>query len=362
MKKLIFLTIVSFSLFSASAQWNNGYHIYNTTAGSVGIGTSTPIGTLQIKAPSVFDGSTRLYLTNNATEYGRTNLILTGRIQNGNDAWSFGTNARNSIVFAQNQGTTVGEEGVQQYSIQLEGTSNSLGFLSATNGNVPNMTLRQGGNVGIGTTTPTYRFEVNTTSGSEQSSLGIERVSAISTTPLMPTTRLVYNWYESPKAAINFHRGGGDQDGFISFSTSHTGTLVERMRIFRDGNVGIGTTDAGNYKLAVEGKIGAREVKVTLASWADYVFNKDYNLMSLANLETFIKKNNHLPNIPSAQEVKENGGIDLGEMNAKLLEKIEELTLYVIELKKENDAIREEVKKLSSQRQEVRQQITTIKP
>jgi Phage T4 tail fibre len=203
------------------------------------------------------------------------------------------------------------------------------------------------GNVGVGTTTPAYKFEVNTSAGSEQSSLGIEKVNPGTDNPgLMPTTRLVYNWYATPKASINFHRGGGDQDGFMSFSTSATGTLVERMRIFRDGNVGIGTTDPGPFKLAVEGKIGAREVKVTLSAWADYVFNKEYKLMNLSELEAFIKKNNHLPNIPSAQEVKENGGIELGEMNAKLLEKVEELTLYVIELKKENEEIKKTLKNL----------------
>ncbi len=82
--------------------------------------------------------------------------------------------------------------------------------------------------------------------------------------------------------------------------------------------------------------------------------------MSLADLEAFIKKNNHLPNIPSAQEVKEKEGIELGEMNAKLLEKIEELTLHLIEMnkelqniRKENQVIKEEVKVLSA-RQEPR--------
>lgn len=113
------------------------------------------------------------------------------------------------------------------------------------------------------------------------------------------------------------------------------------------GQVGIGTTSPGSFKLAVEGKIGAREIKVTLQSpWPDYVFNQGYQRMSLASLEAFIKKNNHLPNIPSAQEVKENGGIELGEMNAKLLEKIEELTLYVIELKKENEEFRKQLEEL----------------
>lgn len=116
-----------------------------------------------------------------------------------------------------------------------------------------------------------------------------------------------------------------------------------------NGNVGIGTTNPGPYRLAVEGKIGAREIKVTLANpWADYVFNKNYKLKPLSELEQFIQKNKHLPGISSAKEVKENGGIDLGQMNLKLLEKVEELTLYVIELKKENDEIRKSLQKIYS--------------
>lgn len=127
------------------------------------------------------------------------------------------------------------------------------------------------------------------------------------------------------------------------------------------GNVGIGTTAPGSFKLAVEGKIGAREVKVTLQNpWPDYVFNKDYSLMSLASLEAFIKKNNHLPNIPSAQEVKENGGIDLGEMNAKLLEKIEELTLHMIEMNKQATEMNKKVQTLEKENEEIKKLVAEL--
>jgi len=120
------------------------------------------------------------------------------------------------------------------------------------------------------------------------------------------------------------------------------------------GNVGIGTTTP-NTKLAVNGNIRAHEVKVETANWPDYVFAKDYKLPSLKETETHIKQKGHLPGIPSAEEVKANG-IELGEMNAKLLKKIEELTLYLIELKKENQKERlinlkqqEDIKFLKSQ-------------
>lgn len=100
------------------------------------------------------------------------------------------------------------------------------------------------------------------------------------------------------------------------------------------GNVGIGTINTKGYKLAVAGNMIAESVKVQLQSaWPDYVFANDYKLPSLEETEKHIKEKGHLKGIPSAAEVK-NNGIDLGEMNSKLLKKIEELTLQVIELNK----------------------------
>ena len=106
-----------------------------------------------------------------------------------------------------------------------------------------------------------------------------------------------------------------------------------RLAINSRGNVGIGTDNPQN-KLDVNGTIRATEVKVE-ADWADFVFDKDYKLPTLQEVEDHINEHKHLPDIPSEAEVKENG-VSLGEMQAKLLQKIEELTLYVIELKKEN--------------------------
>ena len=100
-----------------------------------------------------------------------------------------------------------------------------------------------------------------------------------------------------------------------------------------EGNLGIGTADTRGYRLAVNGKIRAQEIKVEATPWPDYVFSKSYQLPTLQETEKHIKENGKLPGIPSAAEVKANG-IDLGEMNAKLLQKIEELTLHVIEQNK----------------------------
>ena len=110
------------------------------------------------------------------------------------------------------------------------------------------------------------------------------------------------------------------------------------------GNVGIGTTNPDS-KLAVNGTVHAKEVKVDLIGWPDFVFEKDYELKTLEEVEEHIKANGHLPEIPSEAEVTENG-INLGEMNAKLLQKIEELTLYLIEQNKENQAQQERIERL----------------
>jgi hypothetical protein len=113
-------------------------------------------------------------------------------------------------------------------------------------------------------------------------------------------------------------------------------------------NVGIGTTTPSpKYKLDVAGSIRAKEIKVELAAGTlpDFVFKPDYNLRKLDEVESFIKKNGHLPEIPSAKEVEKNG-LAVGEMQAKLLQKVEELTLYVIDIKKENAALKAEIEKL----------------
>lgn len=103
----------------------------------------------------------------------------------------------------------------------------------------------------------------------------------------------------------------------------------------RDGKVGIGSTHVPDgYKFSVNGKAIMESVKVQLSSkWPDYVFNENYSLRNLSDLEKYIRTNNHLPDIPSA-EVMQKEGLDVGEMNIRLLQKIEELTLYVIEQNK----------------------------
>jgi hypothetical protein len=100
-----------------------------------------------------------------------------------------------------------------------------------------------------------------------------------------------------------------------------------------NGNIGLGTaTPDPAYKLSVNGKIRAKEIKVE-TGWADFVFDQDYKLLSLSAVKSYIEKHHHLPGVPSEKNVVENG-LNLGEINKILTEKIEELTLYLIESEK----------------------------
>jgi len=190
------------------------------------------------------------------------------------------------------------------------------------------------GNVGIGTTTP----------GAELSFRSI----TVGTEPVGIT------WHSSAPQTYGIHRTSGTwvapnyQQLRVSWTTgilldpgsayakSYVDIVGGGLRV-TSGNVGIGIVDTKGYKLAVNGNIRAQEIKVETSGWPDYVFARDYQLPSLQETENHIKEKGHLPGIPSAEEVKVNG-VDLGEMNAKLLKKIEELTLHLIEQEKKNNA------------------------
>ena len=129
---------------------------------------------------------------------------------------------------------------------------------------------------------------------------------------------------------------------------------TERLRITTDGKVGIGTSSPSeklevNGNTRVHGNIESKKVKVTASpgSVPDYVFSPNYELSTLAEVEAFIKANSHLPNIPNAAAIETNGQ-DVGDLQLKLLEKIEELTLHMIEMEKTIKSQANEIEKLKS--------------
>lgn len=162
--------------------------------------------------------------------------------------------------------------------------------------------------------------------------------------------------------SIEINQNGNNANG-VKVNTYNTG--VKAFSILRNDNkntfvvygsgvtrIGVGVPKVGgiaeNAMLSVDGLILAKEVRVAVSTtthWADYVFAKGYKLKSLSDVEQYILKNKHLPDVPSAEEVKENG-IDMLEMNSILLKKIEELTLYTIALQKQLDAQQKEINEL----------------
>lgn len=177
-------------------------------------------------------------------------------------------------------------------------------------------------NIGIGTTNPLF-------------ALDIQKPGLNTGIHLKKTDGTTASWY------IHSGRLGGGE-----FSIGDD--AVYRMVILPNGNVGIGTP-IPQEALSVNGKIRAKEIKVEGGdNWPDYVFSKGYKYKTLPEIDLFIKANGHLPDMLSAKDVK-NNGIDLGDMDKKLLQKIEELTLHLIDKDKQLS----EVKTLSS-RQEKR--------
>lgn len=133
-----------------------------------------------------------------------------------------------------------------------------------------------------------------------------------------------------------------------------TNTQADLLSVLQSGKVTIGgpalTNTPGNYRLYVTGGILTERVKVAIynsSSWADFVFAPGYHLRPIDEVESYILENKHLPDVPSTQQVMDDG-LDLAKMDATLLRKIEELTLYMIELKKDNDTLKKEIAELKN--------------
>lgn len=290
----------------AGAQSGNAYLGCNaltnaiciTPAGNVGIGTSGPQATFSLGAANgkrllVYDGSS-------------------GGVQAGFGVDMSGTGRELSVFHS----TSDGVNGDISFGKRLE---NSGAYTEA-------MRITGSGNVGIGTTSPSSPLTVFGSS----SSLSLFK---------LPSTANAWLSVANNTGQVNLGVGATTPHAYLWSSTGklfigddgNPTLFVDNMA---NGNVGIGTQDTKGYKLAVNGNaIFTKVVVKAYSSWPDYVFQPTYRLRPLSEVEQYIKEYGHLPEVPSAEEVEKNG-VDVGDNQAALLKKIEELTLYVIEQNK----------------------------
>ncbi|MFQ6601780.1 hypothetical protein [Flavobacterium sp. C3NV] len=201
----------------------------------------------------------------------------------------------------------------------------AMSFNIVTSGGLDTQVLaiNTSGNIGIGTSSPNAKLDIS------------DFTPGLGTAIMLAIGERGFN-----SSSYGFRFKTDNLTGLLSIfgvnAEVETTSLFSISRI--TGNIGIGTINPTS-KLTVAGNIASREVKVTVDAGADFVFENDYNLPSLESVDQFIKENKHLPEIASAKQMQKDG-INLSEMNIKLLQKIEEMTLYMIEIKKEIELLK----------------------
>jgi hypothetical protein len=245
-------------------------------------------------------------------------------------------------------------------------------------------------NVGIGTTTPSALLNVSSNGSNTNGILYVQSIDGGACGTLIRNGYYTYTsqdhagafyqsygmrfnssdnlWYRTATAVANYlpymqlsTTGTIVFGGAASNATTDANpTLNPAMTINAGtGSVSIGTTDPKSYKLAVNGSAIATSMTVKLnTNWPDYVFKKDYQHLTLQELKIYIDQNQHLPDMPSAQEVGENG-LNLGEMNKLLVKKVEELTLYLIEKDKEIKELKQQQSQIDQLKQRLDDLATT---
>jgi hypothetical protein len=329
----LFLSIISFGQ-------NNTYPFPQN--GSIGIGTTSPQAKLDVVG-KIIAGSRQLtygeiFLEGRyaqGTAYG--SLIGIGSLaSSGNAYWGYGVKPTpyESLGTVNSPYLSSTNIPIGRAVLEIAGAESKIKFLTgvsqtSTDGGSVNLVetaTMNGERFGVGITNPKARLDV-------REKIAISRLSD-------GLAAHTFEYAGTGDLKINNGNGGSLIIG--------SNTISEMARFDATGNLGIGAADTKGYKLAVNGDAIATRVVVKLyANWPDYVFKPDYKLPPLSMVEQHIKEKGHLPNIPSEKEVADNG-IDLGSMSSKLLQKVEELTLYLIDMEKRLKAMEIENTKLKA--------------
>lgn len=324
----------------------------NSRYQNVGIGTESPMDKLQIN-----DGAHKLSIgsiPNLSTLYGTSYVgfnaahTLSNWILSPDGEW--GHNG-GGIIF--------GDVGGSMYFSTVGSTGGSQQTLSDNDilKNVK-LSISPEGKIGIGTISPSRSLEI--CHSDNQGGMIINQISE-----RFNSTEIRFEKQGVEKFAIGY-TVNADRPAFFIWNHIKPGTAMfidEQNKVgintewpaaqldvngdFRANAIGIGINpppSSDSYKLWVEGGIAAREVKVTSGTFPDFVFEKNYQLMGLDSLEQYITIEKHLPDIPSQSEIEKDGGVKIGELQLKLLQKLEEQSLYIISLQKQINELREQMK------------------
>ena len=325
--------------------------------GNLGIGTRNPESPLEIRQKedpnrdralviSEPNNSQKIYLhlaDNASGEYGffslggNTYLRGNGQVSSFDGPLGIGITQPTETLTLAKSGAALGiydKNPLSKSNNRIGRYSNSLVIQNDLSGSwSDNINFHDNGGVGIGTRNPESPLEIR-----QKEDPNRDRALVISE----PNN--------SQKIYLHLADNASGEYGFFSLGGNTNLRGNGQVSSF-DGPLGIGTTNVGSWKLAVNGAIRAKEIKVE-TGWSDFVFYDNYKLPTLKEVENHIKEKGHLKDIPSAEEV-EKSGIFLGEMDARLLQKIEELTLYTIaqekkikKLEKQNSKVEEQEKKI----------------